>query len=583
MPVAEAGSRDIILTGGTIVTMDSAQRVADTVGIRGPCIAAAGRLEDVRAALPDGLVVDLKGRTVVPGLIDAHAHLDSYWRNYPSLAECGSIDDIKDVVAERVRCSSPGDFIVLRELARPENLAPRNLREQRFPNRHDLDLVAPSNPVWIRGSYVTPSIVNSRALELAGITRDSPQPQRLTPVRDGRTHDLIPSTGGRIDTDPHTGEPTGLLYDFDTLLSRAATAPLGALLPEPSYEQRVQNILAGLAEFNSLGITGAHEGHGVADPIETSTRAYLDVWSQGKLTVRTHLVSNVYTDGEQDDIAARLDALAHTAHRGIGDDWLRLCGVSVTLDGPGGAADSVQLKLDSWPGPRDAIRDGVQRVSAEKFRFLAELAAAHGIRLCTKAGGETMIDLVVEVYRDLAHRYDIPERRWVLIHSQFIQPRHMAELRDLNVVTTTCANFLWNHGSVFRRAYGDYAAEHAVPFRSMIDHGMVVGNGSDTSPKSPFFSMWLMQTRTDGESGLRLGDSECISRLEALRIYTTGGAQLLNMEDRLGSLEAGKYADLVVLSDDYLTVPVSQVAQIRPVLTMTGGTVTFQAPEGPKL
>jgi predicted amidohydrolase YtcJ len=570
---ADDGGRGIILTDAVVVTMDPARQVAGAIGVRGPHIAAVGRPGDVQAALPGARVISLAGRTVVPGLIDAHAHLDSYWRNYPSLAECGSIDDIKDVVAERVRASSPGEFIILRELASPENRSPGNLREGRYPDRHDLDAVAPANPVWIRGSYVAPSIVNTRALELAGITSATPQPRRLAPVRDGRTHDVIPSTGGHIHKDEVTGEPTGLLYESDTLLSRAVTAPLAALSPEPTYDQRVRNILDGIAEFNALGITGMHEGHGVADPIDTSTRAYLDVWSQGKLSVRTHLVSNVYTDGTADDLTARLDALGHAAHRGVGDDWLRFCGISVTLDGPGGAGDSVQPKRAGWPGPHDSIRDGVQRIPAEKFRAVAEMAAARGIRMCTKAGGEAMIDLTVEVYRDLARRYDIAQRRWVMMHSQFLQPRHMAELGDLGVVTTTCANFIWNHGSLFRRAYGDDLAERAVPYRSMLEHGMVVANGSDTVPKSPFFSMWLMLTRTDGESGQPLGPSECVSRDDALRVYTSNGAYLLNMEDRIGSLEPGKYADLVVLSDDYLTVPVARIPQIKPVLTMVSGAI----------
>ena len=122
-------------------------------------------------------------------------------------------------------------------------------------------------------------------------------------------------------------------------------------------------------------------------------------------------------------------------------------------------------------------------------------------------------------------------------------------------------------------------ARRAVPLRGFLDAGLPVSNGSDEYPWNPFFSLWLMVTRTDGETGAQLGSGECVSREEALRIYTNNGAWLLRMEDRLGSLEAGKYADLLVLSDDYLTVEAGRIKEISPVMTLVGGRIVHADPD----
>lgn len=575
--MASRFDQELLLLGGHVLTVDRAATVAEAIAVRGERIVAVGTNEQARAALGTGArVVDLRGRTVVPGFIDGHAHMDSMWRQYPSLAECRSVAEIQERIAERARSAEPGQWLIFRQLADPEPLAPRNLAEGRFPDRDDLDRAAPENPVWIRGSYITPSVVNSLALKLGGISRETPQPQRLVPSRDGRTGDINPSTGGHIHKDEN-GEPTGLLHDYNTLLARPATAPLWKLLPEHSYADRVRNIEDGVREFNSLGITAVHEGHGAADPVELSHRAYLDVWSRGRLTVRTHMVSNIYTHGTPQEIAARMSAMAHTAHAGAGDDYLRFGGVGVTLDGPGGAGDSFHPKSDAWDGPRDQIRDGVQRVSADKFLVVCREAASRGMRMSTKAGGEPMVDLLLEAYEQMDRDYGISDRRWVMFHSQFTHPRQMPRLRALGVAPITCSTFIWNHGESFARYYGAELARRAVPFRSFLEAGLPIANGTDTAPKSPPVCLWLMVTRTDGETGREMGDAEKVSREQALRIATNNGAYLLHMEDHLGSLEAGKYADLVVLSDDYLSVPEARIREISAQLTMVGGQIVHAA------
>jgi Predicted metal-dependent hydrolase with the TIM-barrel fold len=240
----------------------------------------------------------------------------------------------------------------------------------------------------------------------------------------------------------------------------------------------------------------------------------------------------------------------------------------------------VQSKTASWPGPHDEIRDGVRRMSRSMFAAVAEEAARRGFRLSTKAGGEPMVDWVLDVYGDVDARYGIRDRRWVMIHSQFTHERQMARLHELGVAVATAANFIWNHGAAYVAGYGHDVADRSVPFRSFLDAGVPVANESDTTPKNPMFALWLMTTRTDGVTGQCLGPGQRITREQALRVLTNNGAYLLQMEDRIGSIEVGKYADLVVLADDVLTVDDEQIKDLKVDATMVGGKFVYTRTPG---
>lgn len=570
---------DVVLHNGKIVTVDKDFSIQEAIAVLGDRIVAVGSsAEALQWATPRTRCIDLQGRTVIPGLIDTHPHLDTWRGYYRSLAGCTCIDEVLERVAEAVAQTGTGQWLLFYKYAEPDSKAPGNYKEGRFPNRHDLDRVAPNNPIWIRGGYLTPSVLNSAALELAGITRDTPQPRQLVPALDWRTGDMIPSPGGYIEKDPKSGEPTGVMADGNDILSRTVTSHFYHLVPHPDYGEYLRNIEAKSLEFNKLGVTSIYEGHGVAEPAERNARAWLELRSRGKLTVRTHVATNVHTSGTLQDIVSRLDHLPHVSHHGAGDDWLRFVGVSVTLDGACGCLDCVQAKLASWQGKRwGGNRNGVARVPEEKYRTLVREATRRGLRVTTKADGEAMIDQVLKIYGEVDTEFGIRDRRYVLMHSAFTHPqRQMPRLKELGVLPTTCVSFLWNHGMNMIKAYGEELIHRAVPFRSWLAADIPVSNGTDGYPWNPFLSLWAMITRTDGETGKQLGSTECVTREDALRIHTRNGAYLMRMEDRLGSLEKGKYADLVVLSEDYLSVPVEKIADIKPLLTMVGGNVVHE-------
>jgi predicted amidohydrolase YtcJ len=573
---------DLILFNGKIVTVDQDFSIHEAIAVVDGRIAAVGSNEDIsKFQIPRTKRIDLKGRTVIPGLIDTHPHLDTWRGYYRSLAGCTSIPEVLERVADAAAQTGTGQWLLFHKFAEPDSKAPGVYKEGRFPNRYELDRVAPNNPVWLRGGYLTPSVLNSAALELAGITRETPQPRQLVPSLDWRTGDMVPSPGGYIEKDPETGEPTGVLADGNDILSRTVTSNFYHLVPQPDYNGYLKNIEARSLEFSSLGITSIYEGHGLADPADRNARAFLDARSRDKLTVRTQIATNIQTFGTLQDIIARLDRLPHVAYRGAGDDWLRFVGVSVTLDGACGCLDCVQQKLLQWKGKRSGVnRNGIARVPEEKYRTLVREATRRGIRVTTKADGEAMIDQVLKIYGEMDAEFGIRDRRFVMMHSAFAHPeRQMPRLKELGILPTTCISFLWNHGMNMVRAYGKDLIHRAVPYRSWLRAGIRVSNGTDAYPWNPFLSLWAMITRTDGETGIQLGADECVTREQALRVYTENGAHLLQMEDRLGSLEPGKYADFLVLSDDYLGVAEEEIQFIKPLLTVVGGRIVYEAPQ----
>ena len=229
--------------------------------------------------------------------------------------------------------------------------------------------------------------------------------------------------------------------------------------------------------------------------------------------------------------------------------------------------------------PTTSMRDGVLRVDQRKLNLVSMEAARRGMRMSTKAGGEPAVEMLLEAYRAADAEFGIKDRRWNVYHSQFHNPNQMSSLKELGLAPATCATFLWNHGQTYINAYGEELAFRSVPFRSFIDAGLPIANETDTFPKEPMFSIWLMVTRTDGETLKQMGDAQKISREEALRVYTNNGAYLIQQEDRLGSIEAGKYADLVVLREDFLTVPEESLKDIKILMTMVGGKIVHQTDE----
>ena len=397
MKFRDQGKADIILHGGKVLTCCHDDSIEQAVAIRGELVQAVGSDQDVLAlAGPNTRTINLQGRTVIPGIIDIHAHMDreGLKRIYPSLEGATSISDILGIVETLVAQKRPGEWVVTMPVGDPPNYAdvPGNLRERRFPNRWDLDTVSPNNPVYIRGIWtpwnVPPSvaIANSLALQLAGVDRDT----------------QAPDSSVTIDRN-ETGEPTGILIDSGWFPSLEFN--LMKIVPRFTHQERVDAIKESMRLYNAVGTTGTYEGHGVAPEV---MRAYKEVWDAGEMTIRAHLVLSP-TWKSVAKANQEMEQWGHSASgQGFGDSMLRISGYYIEYLGGKytASARSAELPYTGWAG------FAVSYNSPQQFRRLVMLAAQHNLRVNTFVAD--CLDEVLEVFQQLHQQIPINEKRWIL-------------------------------------------------------------------------------------------------------------------------------------------------------------------------
>ena len=559
MSSIETGQADIILHGGKILTAGPEDGIAQAVAIRGQRIQVVGSDQDVLALAGTNTdTVDLHGRTVIPGIIDIHAHMDreGLKRIYPTLEEATSIAEILEVIKRLVDQKRPGEWVTTMPVGVPPNYAdmPGKLQEGRYPNRWDLDKVSPNNPVYIRGTWtpwnVPPSvgIANSLALQMSGIDRNTQSPDSSVTIE----HD-------------DTGEPTGVLVDSERFPSLEFT--LMKAVPRFSPSQRVAALKESMRIYNSVGTTGTYEGHGVASEV---LRAYKEVWDANEMTVRAHLVLSPEWKSVS-EAAKEMERWAHTASgQGFGDAMLRVSGYYLSHRGNRytAKARSAELPFTGWAGFAESYN------SPSRFRQLAKLAAKNNLRVNTivaRGLGE-----VLDILQDVNRETPIADRRWTIGHVVETTSEQLKIIRDLGLVIETIPlTHLWLRGRQFvdDQAKANLAAAH----RDYLNQGVRFGLGTDNKPYSPFPTIWAAVARRERLTNEVIGLGQSITRLEALKAMTLGGAYFSFEEDSRGSLETGKLADLAVLSDDYLTVPEEDISDLSSVLTMVGGQKVYSS------
>jgi predicted amidohydrolase YtcJ len=547
---------DVLLIHGQVLTMDHASSVQQAVAIRQGRIQAVGHVEDVQELQgPDTRVIDVQGRTVIPGIIDAHAHMDreGLKNMQPGLEGVRCIADILEVIKREVDRKQPGEWVVTMPIGNRPNYADvtEQIAEGRYPTRWELDSVAPDNPVYIRGIWtpwnVSPgvSVANSRALQLAGIDRHTPPPHSSVVIE-------------RDDT----GEPTGVIMDYN-LYYPVVEFSLMRVVPRFTHEDRVGALRESMQLYNGVGTTTIYEGHGVAPEL---LRVYKAVWDTGDMTVRSHLVlSPTWTSVHE--AADAMECWGPTASGfGFGDDMLRLCGYFIQLRGQPHVARlrSAELPFTGWAGFAESYN------TLAKFRALLRLAARHNLRVHTFAATEADLEEVLQAFEDLQAEFSIADRRWVLEHVVDVNPAQLPRMQQLGVVCETIPlTYIWLRGG----AYVDDSerAEHLVPHQHFLQHGIPFGMGTDNKPYNPFQTLWAAVVRRERRTGAVIGPQQCLIRMQALHAFTMGGAYFCGVENQRGSLEVGKLADLAVLSDDPLQVPDDQLPNLHAVMTMVGG------------
>ena len=553
---------DLLLVNGRVLTVDSTDRVAQAVGIAGNRIVVVGTTAEVeRAAAPNARRIDLAGRTVTPGLLDAHAHFSDGGAerlyvldlSYPNVK---SIPDVATAVGAKAAAAPKGTWIQGRGWDEGK------LAERRVITAKDLDAASPNNPVVLTqttGHYV---VANSAALRLAGITKDTRDP---------------PS--GTIDRNPD-GSPTGLL--------RESAAELVWRLVPPRSASEIETGIRDFAKaFNAAGMTG------LKDPGISSEAwdIYKKVERDSALTVR---VFALWSGGRSVDEAKQLiakRAAMTKPYESTGDDHVIAGGVKLYADGSGGARTA--WLYDDWnKGYRgvDASNRGYPASNPDTIRMLIRLYHDAGMHISVHSIGDRAIDWVVDTYDQAMRENPKKGLRHGIIHSN-IPTDHaidvMARLQhefDAGFPEPS-ATFTWWLGDTYAGNFGPTRSLRLNPFRSFRAKGMTWANGSDF-PVTPFpaqYGIWAAIAREPllGVYGKDpFGRAESVDVHAALRAVTIWAARQMFLEKKIGSIEVGKYADLAVWDRDFYSLPTAEIKDAKCVMTIFDGKVVFEAGSG---
>ncbi len=522
----------LILINGKIITVDKNFSIQQAVAIRDEKIFAGGSTSRIKGlAGAKTKVIDLKGRTVIPGLIDSHMHFlraGFRWRQELRLDTARSVSDILGLVEKRVSQIRPGDWIITFG-----GWHESQLKEQRAPTRAELDRVAPNNPVVLRILLPHPSThfaaLNSAALKAVGITRETAAPER-----------------GIIEKDAD-GEPTGVLR-------RAAVDLALRKLPRPSFQDKLEGLKLVMRDFHAAGLTSVIEmvGGGVVDE---DYKVLFESWRRKELTIRTAL--NIYTTKLED-----AQRWFHHLPMGFGDEWLKVNGLGEQL------LNAVQDNIaPTFP---------LSQAGLEEYQKLVTEAAKNrwSIQQHTTLG--TTAKAYLDIYEAVDRQYPIKDLRWSLAHMEMVAEADLERMKRLGMGVTIQDRQVIG-SELMKQAWGEAAAS-GPPMKKMLQMGLPVGAGTDATvvaPYPPFTTLWWMVTGKDW-GGRVVRPNERLSREEALRVHTLGSAWFSFDEKIKGSIETGKLADLVVLSDDYLTVPEDRIRDISAVMTIVGGRIAYE-------
>ena len=528
---------DLIVRDAHIVTVDPKFSIAHAAAIRdGRFIAVGSDAEVMRSKGPNTRVVDLHGKTVLPGFNDTHVHLTA-GEELPlqgDLTHIHSIKQIQEAIAARAKQVKPGEWIT-----GTRGWWEYQLAEGRLPTRADLDVAAPDNPVAIPGPHYM--IVNSRALALAHVTRDTPDPQ-----------------GGQIYKDAN-GEPTGLLMDNAGRFVRP-------LLPRPTEAQKEEGMKRVLALVNSHGLTSAGDPSGSAQ----DAALFRKLRDQGQLTVRVDFAYDIDPALPLAKVEAALKALPKPGSDG--DGMFRSDEIGET--GLDGAELTAFLEHDypDKPGYR-----GLQKVPNEQFDRFAALVAKYGYRLRPHAVGDAAVDEALEAFEYANRQTPITDRRWMIDHAFLLGPQHYERVKRLGLIINSQYMHNYELGKLILKAWKRPLADRSEPYREWLKNGIMFAGGSD-GPISyyaePLFEIYGEVTRGTQWAG-KLGPDQGISRADAIRSVTINGAYTTFEEKVKGSIEPGKYGDFVVLSKDILNVPAEQIATTKVLATVLGGRTVF--------
>ena len=556
--VVQAQVPDRIAHHGKVVTVDAQFQIAEAIAMRGERIVAVGTNDEVmKLATADTELLDLRGKTVLPGLIDSHVHASGAadYEFDHVMPDMQTIADVLEYIRGRAEVLEDGQWISVSQVFITR------LAEQRFPTRAELDSVAPQNPVYFRTG--PDAALNSLALKLSGIDRDFK-------VTDGEP--------GYIEKDAATGEPTGILRSCTRL------AKVKSPDRKPTDEQRKTRLRDLLRDYNSVGITSIADRSASDDAIKILE----ELRTEGALSCRVFLSYGLNAQASLEQITEQVKkATSSPLHPYNNLLWLR--GAKIFLDG-GMLTGSAYMREPWGVSSIYAINDpnyrGLLYVEAEKLYTIAKLCLENDLQITAHSVGDGAVHALIDAYEKVNEELPIATRRPCITHCNFMSAEAIERMSRLGIVADMQPVWLWLDGKTLLRQFGEQRTEYFQPYRKLIDSRVICGGGSDhmqkigslrsVNPYNPFLGIWTTLSRVPRCMNKPLHPEQAITREEAIRFYTINNAYLTFEEREKGSLEPGKLADFIVLDRDILTCPVEAIRDTKVELTFVGGKMVYE-------
>jgi predicted amidohydrolase YtcJ len=532
---------DKVFLNGQIITVDRQDRVAEAVAMTGNRIVAVGSYTEIEPYITEHTeVIDLKGKSLLPGFIDSHLHITLYGTGKLGV-NCKSpqIESLADVFAKlKVKAQQTPKSEWIRAWGFDET----TILERRYPTRWELDQISTEHPIFIMRNCAHHSIVNSRALEIAGFDEHTPDPK-----------------GGRLDKDEN-GKLTGFLVE-------TAHMQMFELASFTEAEYRKGLSLAS-DDYIAAGITSVHDAGGYGPE---NLRAMQKAVQSGEVKVRIYAIVCAFNKSE-DFVRKMIDSGIVT---GLGDEKFRIGPAKLFSDGSSTAATMAVRK--PYTGRPDDY--GILYYSQEEL--IAILGEAHeiGFQITAHAQGDRAIEMLLTCYETVLSKHPRTDHRHRIEHAGLTMPDLLERMKKLGIITIPNPVFFHEFGDEYIRNIGE-RIRHMYPIRDFMDQGIIAAGASDSpvTDHNPILGIHVAVNRIS-KSGQETGTNQCINVKEAIRIYTWNGAYASFEENLKGSIEPGKLADLVVLSDRILDVPSDKIKDLEVEMTILDGVIVYRKGE----
>ena len=537
------GPADLVLRNGKIATVDENFSFKEAVAVRGNKIVFVGSNEGVEPFIfPNTTIIDLEGKLVLPGLIDAHAHIHGLGEEltYLNITGTKSYKEIIDKIAEKVKTAEPGEWII------GGRWDQNDWEDKSFPVHDSLSLVSPNNPVYLTRIDGNAGFANKKALEIAGITKDTPDPFGGVIVRKS------------------DGEPTGVLVN-------RAMNKVTENIPKDSEERYREKFLKAVNSCLKVGLTGVHEA-GVGPH---AIGMYKDLIDKGRLKMRIYAML-----GEEEDLPLDIDLVDYFKKNRIekyGNHMLSVRSIKLFFDGALGSRGATFFE----PYEDDPQNSGLLRITPEYIYKISEAALKADMGVNTHCIGIRGNRLCLDAYEKALKENPQDDHRFRIEHAQIVRREDVKKFVSLGVIPSMQPTHCTSDMYFVEDRVGKKRAEGAYAWRWFIDAGLVIPCGSDFPVESnnPMLGIYAAITRQDVKGWPETGwyPEQRMSREEAIKGFTIWAAYSAFQEDVLGSIEVGKYADFTVLDKDILQIEPREILTTKAVYTIVGGKIRYRA------